>query len=243
MKLNQTSINKILKNSSEVVVYGLEICKYIDVHEALSSLNIKSHIASEYHLPLFIPLTLNRERSSANAKLIIGDECKHIVVNLIIENYKRSREGKPIVPLLFCVGTEDDLSCEELNIDLLFEKSTSIVNKELRRCYRIYAETTADIRDIARETFKFVHVKQNPVDHEEYILEEVPPFWEKEGFNQKWQKRIVDPNRPSQVAARQHPKQHKWKSKLLSAISLFNQPKTTVDTSPLEKREGLRSRL
>lgn len=243
MKLNQASINKILKDSVDVVVYGLESCKYLEVHDALSALNIKSHIADEYGLPLAIPFIPNRERSTNNSKQIIGDECKHLIVNLIIENYKRWREGRPIAPLLFCVAIEDDLRHQELSIDCLFAVNSLIANKELRRCYRIYAETTPDIRIIARETFKFVHVKQNPHDKEEYSLEEVPPFWEKEGFNHQWQTRMSDPNRPSQVNARMHPKKYKWKSELLSAVGLFNISKAKSNMFHLEGCPNLRARL
>jgi hypothetical protein len=174
---------------------------------------------------------------------MIGDECKHIIVNLLLENYRRVRERKPIIPLLFCLGIEDDLCQEEVNLDLLFKNSSLIANKELRRCYRLYAETTPAIQVIARHTFKFVRLLQNPLDREEYFLEQMRPFWEEEGFEQKWQARLSDPDRPSQVRARIHPKQHKWKDELLVAIRLFDQSKAAKDVLFSDSRPVLRSRL
>ena len=111
---------------------------------------------------------------------------------------------------------------------------SSITNKELRRCYKLYAETYDEIKKIAEQTFKFVKVKENSESSNDYSLEQMPAFWEKDTFKDAWKIRVSDSNRLSQIRAKEHPKKYLWKNQLQSAIRLFENNKISNKESSQE---------
>lgn len=218
--LDKDSVNKILKNSNEVMVFGMNDCQYGELAQALAVLKLEVSMAVGHQLE-----ELNYSSSKNPGGGIMGALCKNLLSSLILENYKRVQENKSIIPLIFCVGFESDTKKTELKVKYIAEEHYfwgSITNKELRRCYKLYAETDSNIKQIAAQTFKFIKLKQGSINLDNYFLEEVPPFWEDNTFKEAWKIRISDPNRKSQIIAKNNPKKYQWKNELKSAIGLFD---------------------
>lgn len=88
----------------------------------------------------------------------IGRICKTALTNLVLENYKRKKEGLPLIPVLFCIdiiGNEKPCTMVKLTskIDTF---NNQITYKELRRAYKLCTHENPEIRQVAQETFKFV---------------------------------------------------------------------------------------
>ena len=129
--------------------------------------------------------------SSSMAKV-----CKAAIVNLMLENYKRKQEHKPLIPLIFCYDIEDkkriitpeSIASRETNCNKV------ITNKELRICHKLCCELEKDpelkaIAEVAKESIKFVKLVGN--DATEYKLELIHPFWESPEWETKWKERIA----------------------------------------------------
>src|ERR1700722_18699429 len=153
--------------------------------------------------------------SSSMAKV-----CKAAIVNLMLENYKRKQEHKPLIPLIFCYDIEDkkriitpeSIASRETNCNKV------ITNKELRRCYKICCELEKDpklqeIAEIAKESLRFLKLVGN--DSTEYKMELIDPFWKSPEWETKWKDRIAtkQPANPS--------KRNPWREELKSAVAFY----------------------
>ena len=87
--------------------------------------------------------------------------CKAGIVNTVLENYRLSKEGKPLLPLVFCNDIEGNRHPEASESEGIFDAGSGYVSSsELRRIYKIcYSEQVPEeIREVAKRTFKFVKV-------------------------------------------------------------------------------------
>ena len=87
--------------------------------------------------------------------------CKAALVNMVIENVKREREGLPLIPVLFTIDISSDTSGQYPPcINDLINIRNRYTFKELRRVYKLCAdpELPPEVRAIAERTFKFVKV-------------------------------------------------------------------------------------
>lgn len=186
MKLNHDSIRKICGDATtEVVVFGFGKYDYEPVYNAITDAKDKLRISA-----------LNYdswEFKEKNWGGFFGDchrICKHTISDLVLENYKRSLENKPIIPLIFCVG-KDNAMYDLKEIASKDEDLNSWVShSELRRCYKLYAkweETNPAIQKIAELTFKFVKLETNVKGETE--LKQVPPFWKDPEWKALWEER------------------------------------------------------
>ncbi len=106
--------------------------------------------------------------------------CKNTLVAVVVENCLRKSEGFPILPVIFCLSST---KCPLLPIQWIADQELNdfevgwISNKELRRIYKLCndPELSSEVKQVAKETFKCVHVH---LPHLE--LEEIPPPWEEQ---------------------------------------------------------------
>lgn len=253
INLEINSVKNIIGNCQEVTVYGLKDCRYYSVINALEKQNIKTNCWSEINFPIIkyddINFDPNNNMATEKAKAMVSNSRKYktIITSLVIENYKRSKENKPLIPLLFCIGLEEANKKIVLNAKKVAESrrgrdmdqpdnpaNSSITEKELRRCYKMCTETSPELRKIAKETFKFVKLKQDPSHPRLFTLEQVKPFFEEDFWDQAWQER-----RKHRLPV-QFPKHYSWRLMLPPEISnhrlmFFSTPKYSHFSTPLEK--------
>ncbi len=188
MGFDKKKIDHILNGSQEALIYGFSSCGVYTVFMTL--------LEQGYH----VYTCNNSPFLQIDPDSITGDHCKKIINMLMEENYKRQQNGKSIIPLIFIVGSDDGNNRECLNIERVANShytgvpgSTSVTERELRRCYKIYAESNDVMRKLAEETFKFVTFKQviNKIDPDQSTCELIPiaPFWKHPEWERLWQNR------------------------------------------------------
>ena len=190
IELNNDSLGKIIGNSNEIVMAGFGDCDYYEtVYQNLPSF-IKAY--NFFNLPFkkiedLYPKKLPDIESEDNVKRL----GKAAFTQLIIENAKRVREGKPVIPLLMFIGLESDKKKIVLDIKKIATSHShnheNTTDSELRRCYKIFNEMSdAEIRELASKTFKFVKIN---VSEDKVTLEEIKPFWSNENWCDFWNSR------------------------------------------------------
>ncbi len=211
MRLDPDSVKKIMGNSKGAVVYGLEKCLYKQVYASLAR-NYKTYDYSEVKAPL-----VRFDHDGEKDKL--DRECKSAIISLVLDNFKRSKRGEMIVPLIFCVGKQEDGETFRLNVEQMATKSGSegsITDKELRRCFKVFAQLGPEIKMIAEQTFKFVNVRQDDKEEDLYHLDQVAPFWQDSNWNQLWQQRLA------KKIPKQKQKKYFWREIMLTECRLFD---------------------
>lgn len=190
MKLDRTSLNKITDGAHRIMVYGFKDCLYQKVENAIIHLGLQAESWSYQSFN-----TINYDAIDFNLKnsfLTCGRMCKSILTSLFLENYKRSQDGRPLIPLIFCIEKEDEKGICSLDLKKLAHTRNipgCITDEELRRAYKSYKEAGPEFQKIILDTLKFVRVKQNSQDHKLYELELLPPFWQNPEWENLWQER------------------------------------------------------
>lgn len=228
INLDKTSVEKILGNCQEVMVYGLRICRYYSVMDALQALNIKVNSWTKTGFPIInydkLAFDINNKDDWQKIETSCGREYKAILASLMIENYHRLQQNQPIIPLIFCVGIEELGRVVNLNSEKVAKShldrdihnfdnpnNTSITEKELRRLYKLYAESCPEIEAITQLTIHFVKVKQSSQDPRLYTLEPLQAFWD-QAWQQLWRER-----KQSHLPVL-FPKQYHWRDILAASI-------------------------
>lgn len=225
IKLEQQSLRALIGDSEEVAVYGFKLCRYYEVSDALKRKDIKVDLWSSYRFPVIkidkISFSFYGGAGWSTSAINSARDYKAILTSLVIENYKRSRAGEPQIPLLFCIGLEEDgktvtLDSKKVAHDNSALYGSSMTDKELRRCYKIYSEGPDEIKSIAVQTFKFVNLKQSTSDKDLYTLEQLSPFWEQQVWKEAWQDRKL------YKASFKQPKQFAWRKILNETVTHFD---------------------
>jgi len=114
--------------------------------------------------------------------------CKAGMVNIVFENYKRSKEGLTLIPILFCIDIDDNRYPHDIKSIIHKKLSTKcFTHSELRRAYKLCCELEdEELKEIAQKTFKFVKVK---IIDRNYGLESIPAPWENRNWAVTWAKR------------------------------------------------------
>ncbi len=191
----QTIINKITSRSlakcgitEEAMVYGFEHCYYKNIGKVLENrCQVRLYDCQLGDDICFLNppgvsfLRKNGDRlhqissGAASATKKSKDQvtrrvCKTALVNLVLENFQRSKEGNPLVPIVFCI--DKDNNEYELTSEALLSKAyrtrphgaralkSTITVSELRRAYKLCTDPRVDpiIREIAKKTLIFVKV-------------------------------------------------------------------------------------
>ncbi|WP_392538484.1 hypothetical protein [Legionella sp. 227] len=205
MKIDQESVNALCGESGEVVVFGFgkydyeEVCNGINANNGIKACHSDDYDFKHNELGKDIPYSMYR-----HFKMILND--------LILDNYKRKKEGKPIVPLIFVVGKSDE-SCDPQQIAKRDEGPDEkwVTLTELRRVYKLTTEFGTEFSQVARDTVKFVSL-----DTQSHLtkLKPVSPFWESKDWSHDWQQRKED----TQLRHNRLIKNSIWRSNLQEKI-------------------------
>jgi len=235
------------KPKSTAMVYGFQHCEYEQVCQGL-----KKKIVRAYDWSLgnnsCKTINLSGERvykidpgalQAKNAKKMCNRYCKAGLVNLVIENYRKQKNGEPLTPVIFCIDIENNpypLTSKNLLSKTKVVGNTVmnqvVTHSELRRAYKLCNDPRVreDIREIAKKTFKFVHVK--PITSKQktktslkervtYNLTEIAAPWENSKKNSKQAKEFATELAKRKEYAKKNPvkraKKTDWRAQLNDA--------------------------
>lgn len=204
-KVDLNSIYKIIgKDCKEVMIYGLADCGWQLLIDTFDQLPILTNTYNRFSF----------EQIDYDDYDNVRRMCKATITSLVLQNYARKLEGKPIIPLIFSIGSEGTTSPVTLSTskvaDSRNEKHYS--DSELRRCYKIVSEMPADIRAVAEETFKFVKIVyenfyfDGVMDcYDKFSLKQIAPFWIDQQFTTAWEDRKKQSvNKQPSIFIKQH---------------------------------------
>lgn len=202
--LDFTSVREVIGDTEQVMVYGWEHCYYTGVTQAFEN-SPDSFLKKVFNSSVgFIGAEKERTLEGREIqKLSVYSKqakdthrfCKAGVTNLLLENYKRFKEGKEIIPVLFCVDTDENQYVTTKDTVSTKDKNNNklITNSELRRCYKLCCELESsehpelrEMANIARQMFKFAKVVKNG---DKAVLRRVPALWEQTDLSSAMQKR------------------------------------------------------
>lgn len=227
MIISNETIEKVLGQQRQVVIYGASKSHYnreiaqslvqqgYELYDFMGGLTAYSSFYND-------SLGLADHEYSLTSKLYDRDIAgktregfKSVITNLVIMNYQLKQEGKPLVPLLFCIGFESDqyevnFKCDmEAMVNGEFQTS-----KEIRRCYKIYSELGEVMREIAEQTFKFVAVYADQNTQNVHHLKPLPLVWQ----NTEW-KRLWDVRSRNKLFGKHQTEKSNWRETLFKKIA------------------------
>ena len=194
----QDSLCSISKGSDQVMIYGWSHCAYYEINYATKGVISSCILDSNLSFPIkklfrnFIggdpaantelattlegrKINLIDYNSTSEKKL--SRQCKTAIANIVLENYKRQKEGLPLIPVIFAIDITDNP--HPYSIEKICSKASRIngqvTHKELRRAYKLCTHPNPKIRAIALQTFKFVKVC---VKDKAPTLEKIPAPWD-----------------------------------------------------------------
>jgi hypothetical protein len=201
--LDMNSVQKVLGNAKDVVVYGFKHARYVAVREWLKypDANLKNVFNYAIGNVSFVRPGEPQERLAYHTEytednhLFCARIAKAGVTNLVLDNYKREKMGKELMPLLFCIGTNTHPELITTPKHLAEKTTRYITLKELRRVFKLctYFEGSDDpemrkFSDVAKRTLKMVTVDKTSSG--EYSLNEVEPVWKDSQWDAEWTKRM-----------------------------------------------------
>lgn len=194
------SVQSIAGNAKQVMVYGYTHCKYDLVRDVIARFGADYGIEKQYTHQIgqmYSELKrrtlegrdieeINILKSGALVRYADRIICKTAVTILILENWKRSKEGLEIIPTIVCVDTEDN--AYPLNIEAVADRThlngRLMTHSELRRIYKLsqFHQNGGhkDLAAVARKTMVYVKVKKNG------SLEPIQPFWKDPHWSELW---------------------------------------------------------
>jgi hypothetical protein len=193
------SVKQIIGERNKVMVYGWYDCHYIAITSALRK-NPKMDRVFSYAIEQreFEDRTIERIPYHAKPKRSQHRSCKNGITNLLLENYKRVNEGLDIIPVIFCIDSDDNTYTTDAESITSRIEDLNILNtnSELRRCYKLCCELESSEHEefqemalIAKEMFKFVKVAQQG---DKAVLLPMPPMWELPDLAKKFKKRKAE---------------------------------------------------
>lgn len=209
MKLDMASLKQIVDNSDEITVFGLRSCLYMKLIDELRHNDFIVNFHSSHR---------SFDLIDFDDDGCIKREFKAIITSLIFENYKRIKEGKKLIPLIFCVELEKETNANyrsiltSLNIEKVASSRVGYTDSELRRCYKIF--NIDELKIIAQNTFKFVKLVE--YSDKRYSVIQVPSFWENQIWERRWNERHLSANQANVN------KNYPWRKTLNSEISKYN---------------------
>ena len=233
-KLDFDNVSNICENSKQVMVYGWSHCGYEEIAELLKT-SRNSSIKKVFNSFLGLKLPAKAEalktcegtfieqiqvplKKPYELTQVINGQCKAALANLVLENYKRIKEGKQIIPLMFCYDIDENPHpSDEKNITSRDPKINKLItHSELRRCYKLCKEVgDLTVEAVAQKTIKFVKVNRKA--NGQTTFQEIEPFWLKKDWDSVWKKRKL-----SKIAKI---KKKPWREQLIMRTTLYNKLK------------------
>lgn len=230
-KFDNDSLRRVSGGSKQVMVYGFERCLYKEMEQYINTGKAGSVAKSfDWTLGYFrgdadVSKTLdgrNIERLeftvSASDRQSIARQCKTAITNLVLENYKRAKQGLPIIPLIFCLDIDGNTRPFETEHVAVKDpkRNGTITHKELRRMYKLAHQfENAELRKVAQDTFKFV--KLTAVGENSYRLDPIEAPWNDTRWDGYWATRMAQKSTTPDSSEKRH-----WREDLSSRIAYHN---------------------
>lgn len=250
------SVTSIVKESEEVVIYGFGSCHYEDIYSILTAIldrNIRVGLIKLMH-DFSVRNTLEGTNiSRVQYKGDVGGlkrQCKTTVTNIVLENLLRLQTNKKIIPVIFCIDTDNNPYPFSIENMLTKEAALNflITHAELRRICKLCTDPDPEIQRAAIETFKFVKVRI--MSDKAYQLQEVPAPYASADY-QKYltirkhhqcqdtdAKVEAQPALTTSEATESTPKPYAWRPQLLEQLSLFRKRKGSAQVDATTPRKG-----
>jgi hypothetical protein len=192
----ESSAFKICNNSPQIMIYGFQHCGYEEILYELTGSTSPFQKIFDGSCGVISEKTL--EGSEIQKIGFDSDKSsrafKSALVNIVFENYKRKKQGKEMIPILFCIDCKNNPYPpypDTITSKLPFYNQ-KITHKELRRAYKLCEEfEDPEIRQIARQSFRFVKVIN--LDDGDRTLELLPAPWQHKDWDTTWSKRMKAP--------------------------------------------------
>jgi hypothetical protein len=215
IRLDQGSIDSLIGNSTEVMVYGAHLTRYLEIAEILNKNHgLRAYDCVNHELSKYVQADDKASNTRRKAKATI--------INLLIENNSRYRSGQPIIPLIFCIAIEENGCIEMVEYEqVAIQRNifSSITDSELRRCYKACTLMGAEIKSIAEMTFKFVAVRQSQSIKDLYFLKQISPIWSNPNWASLWARRKQE-NRDELLELEKNTNKSDWRQILADNIAL-----------------------
>lgn len=225
------------QNAEQVMVYGFTHAKYDEIYGSLKAPEspIRKLFDWEFGNPKNPDRCVTLEGMTieefaidpvvSSEKETCSRVCKAAVTNLVLENFKRSKKGLPLIPLLFCIESPTTVEHHKLTVQSLTSKESKtnglITHSELRRVYKLCKELEREsdslaqtLAHLAQSTLKMVRVEHQDGLGETFVMQSVLPVWEQSEWEEAWKKRIQQKSPEVRQKERQA-KPHYWKDQLL----------------------------
>ena len=249
-----SAIENLCNEDREIMLYDFYIVldSYITQVDMLSEL-LKAH----FNVYTYSNAPNNKHAIFFDGAILKAD-CKTTLTNLLIYNYQQIKAGKPIIPLIFIIGSETQDF--QLRFDpkqaALSSNDFDISNSELRRCFKMVTESTGDLKNVAEQTFNFFVLKDNSkaknftewlfsfifpkknadtLEPKAFSLVQVPAPWNSSEFTAAWQKRTSNPDRSSQGKD----KPFLWRKQLAEKISIIDSSATVFKRKKSPRKSGV----
>lgn len=228
LSLNVDFLDTLPEGTNQIMVYGWAHCKYQDVECFIREMaedreipirkvfNNSIGCSPDAFLSSYATTLESRQlnilafEEPSTDRQATARQCKTALTNLVLENYKRMKDGLPVIPLLFCIDI--DGNPKPWSIETITSKEEScnkqITHKELRRAYKLCTHENSKIRDAAKATFCFIKLKY--LGDKTYALEPTASPWEdSRAFGECWEARKAKSKTSSKSDASSWDKQFK----------------------------------
>ena len=237
--LDVDSFQNVSSHSPQVMVYGFGYCKHLQLIYTLHTMQppivnkvFECSIGNTYKVPdqlfddklrttiegrLIKQFVAEPLDNGTDEKLLAKKYCTRVyktgILNLVFENFLRKENGLPIIPLIFTIDINNiKFPYDPASFATDTSSKNSTTKSEIRRCYKLACEfPDPRIREISKETFRFVQVKI--VDNKHYI-ELKDPFWLEPAWKEAWR------SHDSRGCSHKLFKEHSWEEQLLNAIRI-----------------------
>ena len=229
------SAHDICDRAEEVMIYGFQHCRYTQVTEAIKSdcspfKKVYDCSIGGPYAPEEVMTTLEGGRfyqvdikglDRDNNVRRLKQYCKAGLVNLIIENVKRAKQQKKLIPALLIIDIDGNQ--HRLTPDAVSNKKyTFVTMAELRRIYKLCNDPKLDpkIKEIAAATFKFAKTcKHHDKEGIFSSLEQIEPFWKSIGWAEAWQARMGEAEKEEKSESEVEKRAY-WRDQLNGCLNL-----------------------
>ena len=237
--LNYSSVLQCIgQDATQAVVYGFASTRYLRVLDALQETESPLHKVFDYHIGKkgFVtddgdsidPFPIDTPTDGDFWAEGVARKCKAGVTNLILANFMRQMDGRPLIPLIFCIESPCTLEDRKLTVRSLTTKEKLenglFTNRELRRVYKHCKDLEDDSTPVARElasvaarTLKLVRLT---IEEGQHVMSLVSPVWEQPEWKMAWQTRMQQKS-PEQHLDERSAKQFYWRTELVTRASSY----------------------
>lgn len=248
--LNLQNFISLCAPNQQVMIYGLRDFKYGDVIDWLKTKKEQQQFKDIFDSNIGLPkmegfASRTNRRTFENREIpqllsdgmenqgpgmeqmenayILRNTCKSALVNIVLENVQRKKQGLQIIPIVFIIGKDKQgLDINKIlknkdDLDKLSEilRQQNVTDAEIRRAYRLCFDESLpkEICEVAEETFKFITLTTNEASQpEKYGFSFCAKPWQ----NHQWQALWNDRERakPLRVNHQKAPKRKPWRQQV-----------------------------